>query len=126
MIRHFYIFLGTFVVGAFIALVARAAWFEPHADPGPASNSTVTHAATPNSTSSPQPDAVAHEGHTAPAVTPVNTVCAICGMEVDPELPTATFQGKTIGFGCRACPAKFKANPERYGPAALRNEVVKS
>jgi YHS domain-containing protein len=45
-------------------------------------------------------------------------------MEVDPDLPTAEYQGKTIGFGCKACPPKFKANPDNYGPAYLRNEVV--
>jgi YHS domain-containing protein len=55
----------------------------------------------------------------------VNTVCAICGMDVDPRLPTQQYQGKTIGFGCRMCPPKFKADPDRYGPAYLRNEVIK-
>jgi YHS domain-containing protein len=49
----------------------------------------------------------------------VNTTCAICGMPVDPRFPTATYQGKTIGFGCRMCPPKFAAEPERYGPAFL-------
>jgi hypothetical protein len=45
-------------------------------------------------------------------------------MDVDPKLPTAEYQGKTIGFGCRMCPPKFKAAPDRYGPHYLRNEVV--
>jgi YHS domain-containing protein len=49
----------------------------------------------------------------------VNTTCAICGMPVDPKLPTATYQGKTIGFGCRMCPPKFQADPDRYGPGFL-------
>ncbi len=62
---------------------------------------------------------------TAPVTdAPVNTICAICGMPVNPKLPTATYQGKTIGFGCKACPPKFAAEPERYGPAALKNQVV--
>jgi YHS domain-containing protein len=56
---------------------------------------------------------------------PVNTVCAICGMKVDPELETLEYQGKTIGFGCKLCAPKFKADPERYGPLYLRNEVIK-
>jgi YHS domain-containing protein len=61
----------------------------------------------------------------APAAgAPVNTICAICGMPVNPKLPTATYQGKTIGFGCKACPPKFAAEPDRYGPAALKNQVV--
>jgi YHS domain-containing protein len=72
-----------------------------------------------------------HAGHAAPASAsadpgkPVNTVCAICGMDVDPRMPTAEYQGKTIGFGCRMCPPKFKADPDRYGPLYLKNEVVK-
>jgi hypothetical protein len=45
-------------------------------------------------------------------------------MPVDPTLPTAIYQGKTIGFGCKACPPMFAAEPERYGPAALKNQVV--
>jgi len=53
----------------------------------------------------------------------VNSVCAICGMPVDPRLPTIEYQGKTIGFGCRMCPPKFKADPERYGPSFLGNQV---
>jgi hypothetical protein len=47
-------------------------------------------------------------------------------MKVDPALPTATYQGKTIGFGCRMCPPKFKAAPDKYGPTYLRNEVIKN
>jgi YHS domain-containing protein len=45
-------------------------------------------------------------------------------MPVDPKIPTATYQGKTIGFGCKMCPPKFKAEPEKYGPLYLRNEVL--
>lgn len=56
---------------------------------------------------------------------PVNTVCAICGMDVDPKIPAATYQGKTIGFGCKLCPPKFAKDPERWGPLFLRNEVAK-
>ena len=54
----------------------------------------------------------------------VNTVCPICGMDVDPEIQPATYQGKAVGFGCKACPPKFTASPERYGPHALRDEVA--
>jgi hypothetical protein len=55
----------------------------------------------------------------------VNTLCAICGMNVDPSIPPAEYQGKLVGFGCRACPPRFAADPERWGPSALRNEVLK-
>jgi YHS domain-containing protein len=71
-----------------------------------------------------------HQNHVAkaePAAAPgtVNTKCAICGMPVDPNLPTAEYLGKKIGFGCKMCAPKFKANPDKYGPAYLRNEVIK-
>lgn len=102
MLKNIFIFLGTFVVGACIALAVRTASFDPHAG---------------------------HEGHPAAAVAPrtqpVNTVCAICGMAVDSNVPTLEYQGKTIGFGCKLCPPKFKAEPDRYGPYYLRNEVIK-
>lgn len=74
------------------------------------------------------PEAHAHDSAT-PADQgkddPVNTVCAICGMNVDPQLETLEYQGKTIGFGCKLCAPKFKADPERYGPLYLKNEVIK-
>lgn len=118
MTRHIFIFLGTFVLGAVIALAARTAMHQP----APA---TPVAAA-------PAPGADPHAGHSAPAAPPatpatkpVNTVCAICGMDVDPKLPTLTYQGKQIGFGCKMCPPKFKAEPDKYGPSYLRNEVIK-
>jgi YHS domain-containing protein len=147
MIRNIFIFLGTFVAGALIALVTRAAMFNPHAghDGHPAGggeySAMVSNTLAPNPASSTaessnaasakaQPAADSHTGHGAMAAAPapgkpVNTVCAICGMDVDPKLPTAEYQGKTIGFGCRMCPPKFKADPDRYGPSYLRNEVIK-
>ena len=72
----------------------------------------------------------AHANHhgaaaTTPAAKPVNTICAICGMPVDPAIPTVEYQGKTIGFGCKLCPPKFKANPELYGPLYLKNQPIK-
>ncbi len=54
----------------------------------------------------------------------VNTICAICGMPVNPKLGTIPYKGKLIGFGCKACPPKFKADPAQYGEAALLNQVV--
>ncbi len=101
MNRNLIIFLCAFVAGSLAALVVRSAMHDPYAAP-PA-------VAAP---------AIAADG------TPVNTVCAICGMKVNPKIATAEYQGKVIGFGCKQCPAKFAANPERYGPAYLANKVV--
>lgn len=148
MTRQIFIFLGTFVAGALIALVARAAWFEPHAakDADPAGGGDyapmVSNTLAPAKTSAPAPKPAAdeHAGHGAPgpqptpapaaagttaaAGQPVNTVCAICGMDVDPKIPTATYQGKTIGFGCKLCPPKFAKDPDRWGPLYLKNETA--
>lgn len=141
MTRNIFLFLGTFVAGAVIALVVRAARFEattdheghPSAggDYAPMVTNTLAPqpaAATPAATPAADPHA-SHDTTAAAAVTdadkPVNTVCAICGMDVDPSLPTEKYQGKTIGFGCKMCPPKFRAEPDRYGPYYLRNEVVK-
>lgn len=53
----------------------------------------------------------------------INTICPVCGFEVEPSLPTSTYHGKVIGFGCRAnrCKEKFDADPDRFGPAGLAN-----
>jgi YHS domain-containing protein len=163
MTRNIFIFLGTFAVGALVALVVRAAAYNPHAghesqpagggDYAPLVTNPLAPAtpATPASTEKSATTLSGHEGHSAPAerqtpsanadapnakpqtnnanasagAQPVNTVCAICGMAVDPKLPTMEYQGKTIGFGCKMCAPKFKADPDRYGPAYLRNEVIK-
>lgn len=110
MNRHALLFGLTFALGALIALAARTARHQPHpVTPPPAAASNP-----------PAPAGASPAGETKP----VNTICAICGMPVDPSLPTATYQGRTIGFGCRMCPPKFQANPDRYGPAYLRNEVL--
>jgi len=148
MIRNAFIFIATFLAGALIALVARAALFEPHTGHDGLTPSGVVYASmftnifsltnTKVSQSlqhspSAYPHHVSqypHAGHAATASgaepaarKPVNTVCAICGMDVNPKIPTQEYQGKTIGFGCKMCPPKFTANPDRYGPSYLRNEV---
>lgn len=108
------LFLATFVVGAGLALGARTILHQPYAAPLPAAQ--------------PAPGTDPHAGHAqaaAPAdAKPVNTVCAVCGMDVDPSIKPGSYQGKLIGFGCGACPPKFAKDPERYGPSALRNEVA--
>jgi YHS domain-containing protein len=109
-------FALAFAAGALIALAVRSARHDPYAAPA------VNAAPVPS-----EAPAAGHDHRKAapPAdAKPVNTVCAICGMEVDPKLPTAVYQGKVIGFGCKRCPAEFAANPETYGPAALENRVV--
>lgn len=143
MTRSFFVFLGTFTTGALIALVTRAALFEPHAtrEASPVGGGDyaqmVTNTLAPHNAA---PVADPHAGHgpagapapiaatAAPAQDgdkPVNTVCAMCGMDVDPKLPTATYQGRTIGFGCRMCLPRFNKDPDRWGPLYLRNEVVR-
>ncbi|MDX2187290.1 MAG: hypothetical protein SFV32_10180 [Opitutaceae bacterium] len=110
MKRNLILFVATFAVGAIAALAFRAATFEPHASAASHGN----HASSEPVAEKPQ----------AEAAKPVNTVCAICGMAVDPSVPTAVYKGKTIGFGCRMCPSKFKSDPDHYGPYYLRNEVI--
>ena len=144
MTRQFFTFLGTFLAGALIALGARTAMHRPivdhtgHPAAGGDYAPLVTntppdphagHAAAKPAAADPH---AAHKaavaGATAAAVSsdqPVNTHCAICGMAVDPKLPTMEYQGKKIGFGCKMCPPKFKAEPDKYGPYYLRNEIIK-
>ena len=137
MTTNIFIFLGTFVVGALVALGVRTARHAPHKEHSPPA--AVGGAYAPMVSNGParaaEPAAPgAHTGHAqtsnqAPAndarKKPVNTVCAICGMEVDPSLPTMEYQGQTIGFGCKMCPPKMAAEPDKYGPWYLRNEVLK-
>jgi hypothetical protein len=95
------LFLATFLVGAALALGARTVLHKPYAEPTAA-------AVAPAET----------------AGTVVNSVCAICGMDVDPDISPAVYEGKLVGFGCAACPPKFARFADRYGPYALRNEVA--
>ena len=101
--RHVLLFLACFVTGAVAALAIRTARHQPHPVLPPMAAAQPSPAAAPAN----------------PQGTPVNTTCAICGMPVDPKLPTATYQGRTIGFGCRMCPPKFQAEPDRFGPGFL-------
>jgi YHS domain-containing protein len=139
MKNHLLFFAAAFVLGTVVAVAARSALFrpyenhptaEPAAEYAPMAANPLTPAAQPTAEKtkpSPPPAAPAdpHAGHhaSAPAKT-VNTVCPICGMDVDPSLKPATYQGKLVGFGCRMCPPKFARDPDRYGPAALENKVV--
>lgn len=121
MTRHLIIFSACFLLGVALTAAIRTARHDAYdrhqGSPAAAPASTVA--------AHPGPDATAPAAPAAPAAAkPVNTLCPICGMTVNPTLPFATYQGRAIGFGCKACPPKFAAEPERYGPAALKNQVV--
>ena len=106
MTRQLVIFFACFLLGAIATVAVRAALHQPYAGQATLATATATAPAATAST------------------TPVNTICAICGMPVDPKIPTAQYRGATIGFGCKMCPPKFAADPEKYGPAFLANRVV--
>lgn len=101
MNKNYIIFVAAFAASALLTLAVRTARHDPYASP-------------------PAPSAAPSSA----AATPVNSLCAICGMKVNPKLGTALYQGKVIGFGCKTCPAKFAADPDRYGPAAIAGQVV--
>ena len=152
MKRNIAIFIATFVAGALVAFAARTAMHQPpsvpsehtapeqtamvsnvHTTAPDNANTADVHAGHEMSAANAKPAATpsrsGHQEHGAPVAAaastkPVNTVCAICGMDVNPAVPTAEYQGKKIGFGCKLCPPKFKADPDKYGPYYLRNEVI--
>jgi hypothetical protein len=116
MIRHLIIFLIAAGIGGVLTLGIRSAWHRPYSAPA------KPDARSPASAPAPTPAADPHAGHAADAAKkPVNSVCAICGMDADPKL-TATYREQVIAFGCVKCPAKFAKDPERYGKYFLRNE----
>lgn len=45
---------------------------------------------------------------------PWNAVCPVMGEEIDPEIKTVEYKGKTIGFCCDKCLEKFNKDPEAY------------
>lgn len=116
MTRHLVIFFACFLLGAVVTVAVRAALHHPYTG-----QAMAAMAAPPTA----PPTAPAAPAPAAPAsATPINTICAICGMPVDPKIPSAQYRGVTIGFGCKMCPPKFAADPEKYGPAYLANRVV--
>jgi YHS domain-containing protein len=44
---------------------------------------------------------------------PFNTICAVSGEPVDPEI-TYTYEGKTYAVCCNNCLKKFKKDPAKY------------
>lgn len=114
MIRHLLIFVLAAGIGGMVTLGVRSALHRPYA--APAAPAPSPHEQAPGKPAEPR-----HEHTGAPAKKPVNTICAICGMDADPKL-TATYREQVVAFGCGGCPAKFAKDPERYGPYFLRNE----
>ena len=45
---------------------------------------------------------------------PVNQNCPVTGEKVDPTVQTAQYKGKTVGFCCADCVAKFEGDPEKF------------
>ena len=124
MSRQLFMLVIAVGAGALLTLAVRSAWHRPY-------DAVIHEGFAPTV---PQPVSVGLEKkptvepHTEyPAtslVKPVNTVCSLCGMDVDPEIPHAIFNGQTISFACLKCPPKFKQNPGLFGPYYLRNEKV--
>ena len=120
MSRSILIFVACFVFGATIALVVRAALHHPYAeDLAPAAPPPAGHQHHGDALPVPPPPPAAPGGAGALAIG--NTICPVCGSAVDASLPTSRYRDRVIGFGCAAggCKAKFDADPERFGPAAL-------
>ena len=122
MNRHIIIFLVTFAVGAVFAVILRTSLHRPYA--GGKEPPTGPAAALPVPAAHDHGAATTTPSAAASATATVNSTCAICGMPVNPAFGTAVYKGKFVGFGCKSCPPKFKAEPEKYGDAALKNQVV--
>jgi YHS domain-containing protein len=54
------------------------------------------------------------EPTTQPSNKPVNTMCPVMTDEKIKDGITVDYQGKTIGFCCKRCVAKFNKDPEKY------------
>jgi hypothetical protein len=115
MKTHVFIFLAAFLGGLVLALALRTARHQPHAPSAPAATPTENHA---GHLTAAAPTPPAPEG-----AKPVNTVCPICGMDIHEDSATVMYKGHVVGLGCAACPPKFAADPDRYGPLALKNQV---
>ncbi len=131
MSRHIFIAIASFLVGAVLTTVIRTSRHQPYAPVATMSPVPVA-VSTPQMTSMPEPTATTVQSAAPVSATPVpaapaspvNTICAICGMPVNSAIPTAEYHGKVIGFGCKTCPARFAKEPDKFGPAALTNHVV--
>ena len=124
MLRQLFMFALAFGAGALLTLAVRSAWHRPYAAKIPELTAPkLPHSAPAASEKKTSVEAPVDHAAT-PSVKPVNTVCSLCGMDADPEIPSAIFNGQTIGFACLKCPPKFAQNPALFGPYYLRNEKV--
>lgn len=135
MTRHLLTFAITFAIGAAVAVVLRTAGHQPYAGHAmPPATAAPEPMPAPTASAPPAtPPPTAPAGHSHPAdqaaapaqaQATVNTICPGCGDPIDPKLPFADYKGHKIGFGCAMCPPKFKADPVKYGEAALKNVVA--
>ena len=126
MIRHLTILAVTFVLGAALAITIRTRDHQPYAaPPAPAPAAPPAPAAAPAPAASGIPAPVPETPTAAaPAPVPINTICPGCGGPVKPNLPTALYQGKVIGFNCAGCLPMFREDPTKYGEAALKNVMA--
>ena len=130
MTRHLVIFISCFFIAAVVTTIVRTSRHQPYGGTPGAQTSAGATSAPVSGTAEVGPQAApdstleATPASTSSAAVPVNTICALCGMPVNPALPTAVYQGKVIGFGCKACPPRFAKEPDTYGPAALANQIV--
>jgi hypothetical protein len=63
--------------------------------------------------------ACASNGNTATSQAAMNAKCPMSGEQIDASSPTTTFDGKSIGFCCDKCIAKF----EKLTPAQQQAKV---
>ena len=61
----------------------------------------------------------------APASPKAQTACPVSGKSIDAaKSPHIDYQGQRIYFCCEHCPAKFKADPEKYFDKLAKDGVV--
>jgi hypothetical protein len=124
MLRQVLIFVIAVGVGALVTLAVRSAWHRPYDVVIPELPASALPQSVPAAPEKKTTVDVHADHATKPLVKPVNTLCSLCGMDVDPEIPSAVFNGQAIGFACLKCPPKFAQNPAQFGPYYLRNEKV--
>ena len=124
MLRQVLIFVIAVGAGALLTLAVRSALHRPYDVKIPELPALTLPPSTPGASEKKTSVEAPVDHATTPLAKPVNALCSLCGMDVDPEIPSAIFNGQTIGFACLKCPPKFAQNPARFGPYYLRNEKV--
>jgi hypothetical protein len=124
MLRQLFMFALAVGAGALLTLAVRSALHRPYDVKSPELPAPTLPQSAPAAPEKKTTVDVQADHATTPLAKPVNALCSLCGMDVDPEIPSAIFNGQTIGFACLKCPPKFAQNPARFGPYYLRNEKV--